>query len=577
MDGSNIKSQSDDLDDVFNRFVEQTEIGGSYTFLESPSSDSTSSSSGKVSHLPPWQLTSLSPWIAFCHDYLNQNRESDELSRRLVEVDAISESLESPARAVIEAARDVAEVGPREQVKNIRRFLESLEKRCNSPGLDTDVGDLARSVSETETALAYKVNRMELSRVPGALCWLAGLESEFDGPVGWLTRSTHDLGRRSRRFETSLANQLGKHGFDICARAALTIGDTSFLSASRDYSSTLCKAKQFAEDKPLRRLTSELLKMRGLCLAYLEGKVPISRLQRWVDYLHKHVDELTESFSVSRREAISFAHYSLHLVNICDLGASDSMPLNEESRTTLLELENRLKELANMHEPSERTPVLREPYSGHYLDTEESDSPKETYIEARLNRLSTAMTSGFGLDSDIENRLDSLDFELAVLAPDAVSEALRKTSFRGLVWFDEWQARYQVGFLSIVFSQLDGPDLKDYSVDLSPVSQWVDRQSRGIRKLAKLTELQARATDEGGNRPSALGIQIEKSVSGDGADNYAVCINLSDELSHVIGLLSYGEVYGTSVRTRLEERGRKLLSPDLETVQKSDKIVSLSS
>ena len=50
MDGPNIKSQSDDLDDVFNRFVEQTEIGGSYTFLESPSSDSTSSSSGKVSH-----------------------------------------------------------------------------------------------------------------------------------------------------------------------------------------------------------------------------------------------------------------------------------------------------------------------------------------------------------------------------------------------------------------------------------------------------------------------------------------------------------------------------------------------
>ncbi len=169
---------------------------------------------------------------------------------------------------------------------------------------------------------------------PAAMKVLADLESSWDASD---VRRRGALSERSLRFAMSAADHLSYHGFLPAVRLALTY--------DRPRDVVAMASEVLPGDAPLSRLAWELSKARGHTLTYARGGGSLDPLARWVHYLASGTEELAKTHRCDEREARSFAHFALHLVNFCDMMADDDA--SEALRNACLDVENELRDSAD--------------------------------------------------------------------------------------------------------------------------------------------------------------------------------------------------------------------------------------
>ena len=173
-----------------------------------------------------------------------------------------------------------------------------------------------------------------------ALRILSKLES---GDASALSSNGAEFDESTRSFEISLTDTMVRQGMGPAVRAALLLAPDS---DEANVQKSLIAAPVFREDSELRSLASTLASMRGKCFDYLRGEASFAELSAWVDYLTDDTERFAERREISTREAVSYAHYSFHLVNLCDAAARRESGLSKQIRDGLLAVEDELKEMA---------------------------------------------------------------------------------------------------------------------------------------------------------------------------------------------------------------------------------------
>lgn len=147
------------------------------------------------------------------------------------------------------------------------------------------------------------------------------------------------LSERSIRFELSAVQHLHEHGYLPAVRAALAFAGRPEAIHELDI---------FRNDTPLRVLAQALLAMRQRVLDHVRGLLPLQALSGWTNYLQGPCSDLAEARGITRTEAMSFAHFALHLMNMCDLIEALGEETHDEIRRSICDVEDGLKEFATM-------------------------------------------------------------------------------------------------------------------------------------------------------------------------------------------------------------------------------------
>jgi hypothetical protein len=216
----------------------------------------------------------------------------------------------------------------RDEALDDPRLLAAIVELCHEP----NTSEVARRLGE---AL-----RPGASPDSGPIALLADLETAWDG--GRL-RTLSGFAERSRRFEISACDHLRQSGFAEAARAALVYG--ACLDDEDDLRRRLRLFTVFAEDRTLENLCVALCQARGGVPGYVRGRRPLGALDAWIHFLRGPCHELAEARDITIREATSFAHFSLHLVNFCDI-AADPDTAKDSVRKSVMSVEDELKEFA---------------------------------------------------------------------------------------------------------------------------------------------------------------------------------------------------------------------------------------
>ncbi len=231
------------------------------------------------------------------------------------------------------------------------RRLVGLSMRSDAAIRDEVLGDaalLAAVVDVCSEGAATDVSRRfrEALRLPDGvdadpLALLADVETTWDGGV---LRTLSGFGERSRRFEISACDHLAQSGFAEAVRAALLYGGLPATDEA-ELRRTLRAFSTFASDRSLEDLCVALCACRHGVLDYVRGATPLGTLDPWIEFLRGACHELAEARELSIREATSFAHFCLHLVNFCDL-ATRPDAATDEVRRSVMNVEDELKEFA---------------------------------------------------------------------------------------------------------------------------------------------------------------------------------------------------------------------------------------
>lgn len=148
------------------------------------------------------------------------------------------------------------------------------------------------------------------------------------------------LGVRARRFEVSAVEHLRQHGFLVAVRAALALDSCD--------EEALHAFPALREDPPLEHLTHALIAVRHKVLQHLQGVAPLASLNPWVSYLRSACNDLAEARDITLREATSFAHFCLHVMNFCDLMHACGSRTHDDLRRSMMDIEDEVKEFALM-------------------------------------------------------------------------------------------------------------------------------------------------------------------------------------------------------------------------------------
>ena len=148
-----------------------------------------------------------------------------------------------------------------------------------------------------------------------------------------------DLGERSKKFEFAAIDHLRAHGFMPVVRAALAfeVDGPEFYELSA-----------FRDSPHLRELARAIAASRQQVFDVVRGIRPVRDLVAWVNYLIVGTKGLSHALGLSRKEALSFAHFCFHVVNFSDLEGALGAEVNEESRRSMMDVEDALKEIAQM-------------------------------------------------------------------------------------------------------------------------------------------------------------------------------------------------------------------------------------
>jgi len=168
-----------------------------------------------------------------------------------------------------------------------------------------------------------------------SLCVLSHLEEHWNAN----RLQELSLSQRSIRFELSAVQHLHENGFLPAVRAALAFGGKP---------EALHELEVFRNDTALRVLAETLLRMRLRVLNHVKGLSPLHTLSEWADYLRGPCSELAESRGITQKEAMSFAHFAFHLMNLCDLIEQLGAETHEAIRRSVSDVEDSIKEFASM-------------------------------------------------------------------------------------------------------------------------------------------------------------------------------------------------------------------------------------
>lgn len=153
-----------------------------------------------------------------------------------------------------------------------------------------------------------------------------------------------DLGERSKKFEFAAIDHLRAHGFMPVVRAAL-----AFEADGPEF----YELSAFRDNPHLRELARAIAASRQRVFDVARGIRPVRDLVAWVNYLIVGTKGLSHALGLSRKEALSFAHFCFHVVNFSDLEGTLGAELNEECRRSMMDVEDALKEVAQMRASDE--------------------------------------------------------------------------------------------------------------------------------------------------------------------------------------------------------------------------------
>lgn len=225
-----------------------------------------------------------------------------------------------------------------------------------------------------------EAGRRDTAPPAGALEILERLES---GDGFALQDDPGALGDEARSFETSLAANMGRQGMSPAVRAALMFGP----NRDEGLPTYLFACSTFRDQPELAELAGALTTNRGRAIRYYRGGAPFEHLAPWAEYLRDGCRELARRRDVSYREAVSFAHFCFHLMNVCDLATLEG-GLTDEIRDGIMAVENELKEFALAGRRSNVAEGLSDLPS--YDEMRWTSSGPSAYLADRLARLGGA-------------------------------------------------------------------------------------------------------------------------------------------------------------------------------------------
>ncbi len=371
-----------------------------------------------------------------------------------------------------------------------------------------------------------------------ALWILAGLEAG-DDTRNPLSEDGFELSKRSRGFERGLAQNMERVQLITAVRAALAFGavpgEACELADADAREAFLRQFDVFRADAALMQLASALMEVRGVCIDYVCGGAPLSCLSPWIAYLRGACVELAEVRECTLREAMSYAHYCLHLVNVCDFAAMGPQAFNEETREALSHLEEELKEFALAGQ--------REGLSDADADLARFQNARwrragdAAYLADRLSRLRGAWRKGMSpgpmgapprLDADVTAHslalIESLVGESSEAEISALARLVEHARLRDLLWLEHLEPSHILKILAISVTaarDLPGVDIcRPFEVDLGGLGRFATDPERGRlnrRILAALLDRREMAEIlNGAGEHSALRRGIVGHVAGDG-------------------------------------------------------------
>ncbi|QDG52613.1 hypothetical protein FIV42_18280 [Persicimonas caeni] len=566
-------------------------------------------------------------WLGAFLDWTRGDADAAQVAERL----ARSRSVDALSPAMIErrlAAQPVAteRPAPREpqppvsddpvvaaiaEVVDIEHALASLlelaEDKLRSRLIDDSVA-LAASLELCEDAIPTPLAERLLvtfpswnfeapvpvdSRRSNALWMLAALEStDAPNPLG---EGSFRLSQRDRGFERGLAQNMARLELIPVVRAALAFGGDETLATFEAREAFLRQFTIFRSQPALLQLASALIEIRGRCIDYVCGGMPFASMSPWIEYLRGPCVELAEVRECTLREAMSYAHYCLHLVNVCDFASMGPEAFNQKTRDTLTSLEEELKEFALAGQ--------REGLSDGEADLGRFERARwrragdASYLADRLSRLRGAWRRGttpgpMGAPPSLEPEItahsmalvESLVGQSCEADIAALARLVENACLKNFHWLEYLEPAHILELLAITVTaarDLPGIDVsRRFQIDLSPLARWATDADRGQlnrRILSALLDRRRMSEILNGTRePSALrrGI-VGQVVSGETHQPRLIMHFVADpELQALLELLgtttSDDDGFHAVLERRLEDMLQRHQAPAAETLDHAD-------
>lgn len=415
------------------------------------------------------------------------------------------------------------------------------------------------------------------SRRSTALWMLAGLEAA-DAPNP-LAAGTYELSQRGRGFERGLAQNMARLELIPAVRVALAFGGDGALSSFEEREAFLRQFTVFRSQPALLQLASALIEIRGRCIDYVCGGAPFASMSPWIEYLRGPCVELAEVRECTLREAMSYAHYCLHLVNVCDFAAMGPDAFNQQTRETLSNLEEELKEFALAGQREGLSDG--EADLGRFERARWRRSGDASYLADRLTRLRGAWRQGTTpgpmgspprLDPEVTSHsmalVESLVGESSEGDIAALARLVENACLRDFHWLEQLEPAHILELLAITVTaarDLPGIDVsRRFQIDLSPLARWATDAERGGLNRRILSALldRRRMSDilNGSREPSALRRGIVGQVfSGDSTPRLVMRFVADPELQALLELLGTTTSQDDGFHTMLEHRLEEML------------------
>ncbi len=459
-----------------------------------------------------------------------------------------------------------------------RLFSESL-LLCAALELRSVDGSKTKTLQAASERLTNLFGTGDARQVSG-LEILAEIENgEFEQvPTAFL-----QLTERSRRFELSLAQNMAHHGLLCAVRAALGFNSPSGNTWHLGW------LDAFSGDDELAELARVLVEMRGVCHGYFSGALGIESLKPWVMYLRNGCMEFGESRGLTLREATGFAHYCLHLVNLCDLGSRGARVVSEETRRALMDIEDDLKEfaLSGQRDGTRDSQVNLTAFErGRWKRRGDS-----AYIVDRLARLTGGWRAGVRpgpvgaparLDSQVLVESQALMDEIVVglnranpgnetAAVGMMAAVLRNCTIHGAEFFEMMTLEEAFKVLSFGLAaarDTGGMDVNQpFWLDVRALLSGAERaqdagtaQRQMLAQVLKRRPLDAFFSAGGESNSSGFGLMSRVVKAEDEAATIGLSFAVDAELSSLLELMNHSSSQSVRLRTMLETRLDELLN-----------------
>ncbi|MFW5967418.1 MAG: hypothetical protein ACOCV2_07865 [Persicimonas sp.] len=447
---------------------------------------------------------------------------------------------------------------------------------------DAADGPLADRLRDAFAPWRFEESVPHRLRRSDALWALAALEDEEDS-VDPFDEGGFELSERARGFERGLAQNMVRLDLIAAVRAALAFGPVRRDPQPADLDELEALFRRFAvfrADPALHRLALALCSVRGRCIDYVCGGAPLESLSDWIAYLRGPCNELAELRECTLREAMSYAHYCLHLVDVCDFSTMGPEALCEETRQTLMSVEEELKEFALAGQREGLSDV--EADLGRFERARWRRPGEAAYLADRLSRLRGAWRDGISpgpvgapprLDEQvlahsmalIENLVD----EASESDLTALADMLGRARLVGYEWLERLEPRYVLDLLAVAVASARDVGRVDvsrpFTIDLGPLGRWVEDRDRARvnrRILEALLEQHStrRILQEGGE-PSALrrGIVGQARPGAAPGGRLQMRFVADDELQALLDLMGVTDAESDDFHAMLEARLHELL------------------